>query len=284
TRAIIAHYAAADARIRPIFRENKGLIASLNQLIAEARAPLIARMDADDICHPDRFARQHAFLAAHPDHGVIGTRTEDMDEHGRLYPPCANPHPLTHADFLAAIAAEGPLLCHPSVMMRRDVVLAVGGYHAAFHHCEDLDLWLRLASLTRIANLPEPLLRYRHYADQVSSRHATQQQVGAAVARLAYQERAEGRPDPTATLAELPPVDALDALFGRPGVSAAVRAKVAPGLLYSLSALRGAGFDIILRYLAEGGRHAGMWRTVLRLLRFGEATRALRLAAALTAR
>ena len=69
-------------------------------------------------------------------------------------------------------------------MYRRDMVLAVGGYHAAFKHCEDLDLWLRLASCTRLGNLPERLIRYRHYAEQVSSRHATIQQIGAAVALL----------------------------------------------------------------------------------------------------
>ena len=63
TRAIIADYASRDARIRPILRENRGLVVSLNQLLAEARAPLVARMDADDVCLPERFARQIAFLA-----------------------------------------------------------------------------------------------------------------------------------------------------------------------------------------------------------------------------
>ena len=62
TRAIVEAMAARDSRIRPIVRENRGLIASLNQLIAEARAPLIARMDADDVCLPERFARQVQFL------------------------------------------------------------------------------------------------------------------------------------------------------------------------------------------------------------------------------
>ena len=58
TRAIVEAMAARDSRIRPIVRENRGLIASLNQLIAEARAPLIARMDADDIALPERFSTQ----------------------------------------------------------------------------------------------------------------------------------------------------------------------------------------------------------------------------------
>lgn len=281
TPDILRHYAAKDIRLRPILRENRGLIASLNQLLAEARAPLIARMDADDICYPERFERQVAFLAANPDYGVVGSRCDDIDEHGEPWPVRAVAHPLVHEEFLAAIEIGLPLLCHPSVMMRRDVILGVGGYHAAFRHCEDLDLWLRLASVTRIGNMPERLLRYRHYAGQVSSRHATVQQINAAVAKVAYRERQAGRPDPTEHIAELPDVDGLDALFARPGLGRQVRATVAPSLKYSEAGLRDAGFDLILRHLDEGGSHEGMWRTVARLMRMGEPGRALRLTAVL---
>ena len=281
SRRIIESYAASDSRIRPIFRGNKGLIASLNQLLHEARAPLIARMDADDISLPQRFARQHAFLADHPDYAVIGAWADDIDEHDQPWPINAPAHPVTHEDFTARIRTGGPLMCHPAVMMRRDVALSVGGYHAAYRHCEDLDLWLRLASRAKLGSLPERLIRYRHYADQVSSRHATQQQIGAAIAFLAWQEREAGRPDPTEHLDNLPPVDQLDTLFGRAGVARDVRAKVAHGLLYSREGLRDGGLDLILRHLADGGTRDGMWRTVARLLRFGDPLRALRLAAAL---
>ena len=281
TPDILEHYAARDARLRPIVRENRGLIASLNQLIGEARAPLIARMDADDACMPERFARQVAFMAANPDYGVVGTRCVDIDSTGALWPMPASAHPETHEQVLAAIEAGLPLLCHPSVMMRREVVLRAGGYHAAFRHCEDLDLWLRLASVTRLGNLSERLLRYRHYPEQVSSRHATVQQINAAVAKLAYQERKAGRPDPTRDLAAMPEVDGLDALFGREGVGRGVRAIVAPGLLHSFAGLRDHGFELILRHLREGGGRHGMWRTVARLARYGEPGRALRLAATL---
>lgn len=282
TRAIIEHHAARDPRIRPILRENRGLVASLNQLLDEARAPLVARMDADDICMPERFARQIAFLAGNPDYGVIGSWSEDIDENGAPYPVTGPEHPDTHEGFLKAIDNGWPLLCHPAVMYRRDLVRSVGGYHAAFRHCEDLDLWLRLATVTRLCSLPERLIRYRHYAEQVSSRHATEQQVGAAIARLAYDERRAGRPDPTATLSALPPLDELDRLFGRPGVAREVRSIVAPGLLYSRAGLSDHGFDLVVKYLREGGAREGMWRTVGRLLTFGAPLRAARLAATLT--
>jgi len=281
SRAIAAHYAARDPRIRLTARENRGLVKSLNELLTIARAPLVARMDADDVSLPQRFARQVAFLTTRPDVGVLGTWTEDIDENDAVYHLDVPDHPVDHQQFVTAVDAGAPLLCHPAVMFRRDLVLSLGGYHPAFHHCEDLDLWLRLASVTQIANLPERLLRYRHYSQQVSSRHATQQQVNAAISRIAYAERRAGRPDPTATLHVLPPIDDLDALFGRAGVARAVRARVAPGLLYSRAAMGDAGFDIVCRFIREGGRSAGLWRTVARLVLFGYPLRALRLAAVL---
>lgn len=281
TAEIVRAYAGRDSRIRPIIRENRGLVASLNQLIAESRAPLIARMDADDICLPDRFAKQAAFLADNPDYGVVGCWSADIGEHDEPLVRSGADHPLTHEAMLVSMAQGGPLICHPAAMFRREVVQAVGGYHGAFRHCEDLDLWLRLSSVTRLGNLEERLLRYRRYPQQVSSRHATEQQIGTAVARIAWRERQAGRPDPTATLEALPPVAELDALFGRPGIARQVREEVALNLLYSASGLRDQGFDLIVAHVRGGGRRDGMWRTVARLVRFGEPARALRLAAAL---
>ncbi len=281
TPEIIRHYASRDARIRPIIRENRGLIASLNQLLEAARAPIIARMDADDICRPSRFEKQYAFLTDNPDYGVIGTWTEDIDETGGPYSLSGKDHPTSHDEFLRAIETGSPLICHPAAMFRRDIVRSVGDYHAAFRHCEDYDLWLRLASVTRLASIPERLMRYRHYENQVSSRHATEQQIGAAVSYIAYRDRLAGLPDPTAQLDCLPPIDAMDALFGREGVAREVRARVAPNLLYSRSGLRDEGFDLLCRFINEGGKSEGMWRVVPRLLRFGEPVRAVRLATTL---
>ena len=281
SRAIVERWAARDPRIVPIARENRGLVASLNELLARARAPIVARMDADDICHPERFAKQHAFLAAHPDHGIVGSWREDIGVHEEPCPVGVDDPPVTHADVLATIARGQPVLAHPTVMARRDLMRAAGGYHAAFRHCEDLDLWLRMADMTKIANLPERLLRYRHYPDQVSMRHLTEQQIGAAVARLAHRERAAGRPDPTATLDALPPLDDLDDLFRRPGIARDIRAEVVPMLLYSRVGLGDEGIDIVLRHVRDGGDRTGLWRTVVRLCRFGMPDRAARLAATL---
>jgi glycosyltransferase involved in cell wall biosynthesis len=282
SRAIIEAYAAKDPRIRPIVRENRGLIASLNQMLDEARAPLVARMDADDVCLPERLEKQVAFLDDHPDYGVLGCWTVDIDEHGGDWTGGDwTPHPLTHEEFVEHIDQRAPLLCHPAVVFRRDLVRAVGGYHAAYKHCEDLDLWLRLASITKIGNIPVKLLRYRHYAGQVSNRHAVEQAHGAAIARLAYNERKAGRPDPTEHLAQLPSIDSLDALFGRKDVSQEAAAMTARRLLYSRDALQSDAFDLVVQLARSGADQPDLWRTVARLVRFGEPKRALRLAATL---
>jgi hypothetical protein len=281
TAAILRSYERADSRVRPIVRENRGLVASLNELLARAQAPIVARMDADDICRPNRFERQIAFLAHNPDHGVVGSWSEDMGEHGEPIFRTGADHPITHEEVLEAIAGGRQVICHPAAMYRRDVVLSVGGYHSAFRHCEDYDLWLRLASVTKLGNIPERLVRYRRYDGQVSARHSTELQFGTAVAQLAWEERQAGRVDPTAAIDRLPPIAELDALFARPGVSRQVREQVALGLLYSAQAMRDEGFDLLVEHLRDGGRRDGMWRTVLRLLRFGEPWRALRLAATL---
>ena len=279
--SILDGFAARDPRIRIIHQENRGLIASLNRLVEEARAPLLARMDGDDICLPERFAAQLAFLDAHPDHGVVGTWATCIDEAGVPRANCGE-RPQTHEGMMANLK-DGPLFCHPSVIMRRDLVQAVGGYHAAYRYCEDYDLWLRLSALTRFANLQDRLILYRHSDTQVSTRHFVRQRINAAIAYEAYVERQAGRPDPTDGLGELPDLDGVDNLFGRP-VAREIRAGVAAAILYSPTALKGEGYELLLRHIADGGRADGLWRTAGRLARLGEARRALKLAAALATR
>ena len=282
--AIIDAYAAQDSRIRAIHRENKGLIISLNQLLDEARGAIVARMDGDDIATSDRFAKQMAFLAANPDHGVVSSWTTDIDGDGTAYPLQGDDQPTRHADFLAAIDKGGTLLCHPSAMFRRDLVCSVGGYHAAFRHCEDYDLWLRLSDKCKLASLPERLLLYRHTDGQVSNKHVVEQQIGVAASRLAHRERAAGRPDPTEHLGALPPIADYDRLFGRTGAAQDARAMTAAAILYSSLALKGDGFDLILAHVADKALVPGLPRTVLRLCRLREPGRALRLATALMTR
>jgi hypothetical protein len=274
---IIDSYAAADSRVRAIHQDNRGLVPSLNRIIAEARAPLIARMDGDDISLPGRFARQLAFMADNPEYGVVGTWATSMDEEGRLDTIGGMDQPTDWEQFKDSLWGK-PLMCHPAVIAKTDVLRRVGGYRPCYRYCEDYDLWLRLAEVTRLCSIPERLFLYRYSDGQVSNRHIVQQTIGAAVAWHAREERLAGRPDPTQGLERLPPLEELDALFGRPGVSKAVRDRVAPGLVYSKVAMGGEGFGMLIDHVREGGGKDGLWRTAARLVKMGKPARAVRLA------
>ncbi len=279
SRAIAASYAARDPRITLISRENRGLVASLNELLDRASAPLVARFDADDICAPQRLGLQKAFLDAHPDHVLVGSDTRYIDEHGQ---PCADPVLLRPHDHDAIVAnfEAGPNLVHPAVMYRRDAVLALGGYRASYLHAEDIDLWLRLSETGKVANLPEVLLDYRITPGQTSSRHTVTQAAHAAIAWLAHLQRIGGKADPTAGLSMLPPIGALDSVFG-PDAASYVRRRVIDRVLFSPTALSGEGWPFLLAHAAESGSDPRLWRAAARLLRAGEPRKAGQVAAAL---
>lgn len=276
--AIIDDYAGRDGRIRPIRQDNRGLVPSLNRMLHEARAPLVARMDGDDDCHPDRLAKQYAFMRENADHAVVGTQSISFDDAGNRWASPA--FPATDAELRTLIGTRN-VMCHPSVVMRRDLVLAAGGYRPQFVHCEDRDLWLRLSERARLASLPEALTYYRRTPGQVSNRHIVAQALGAAMAWLAHTERRAGRPDPFEGVDALPPIDELDRLLGRPGAAAAVREQALPQLIYSKVGLSPDVFRMVLDQVVEGGRVPQPWRLVMRLLKFGQPARALRLAGAL---
>ena len=125
----------------------------------------LARMDADDIAMPDRFARQVAYLRGHPECVLVGSRVWEADAEGDPlgeYPTLPDHEEIDAFHF----RMRGPALIHPSIMMRRDAVLAVGKYRGS--QIEDVNLYLRLAERGRLARLPEFLLKYRIHADNAS--------------------------------------------------------------------------------------------------------------------
>jgi glycosyltransferase involved in cell wall biosynthesis len=149
----------ADERLRVYTTEVKHLTFSLALGLHHARAPLVARMDGDDIATPDRLARQIEFMQAHPEVVVLGSHYERIDAAGNRLATVSLP--TEDAGIRKALLRGNPL-CHPSVMFRRDAVLAVGGYLGGIY-AQDYDLWARLAVDPRavFANLPHVCLRYR---------------------------------------------------------------------------------------------------------------------------
>ncbi len=161
---------AQDPRFRYLRPERRlGLAGSLNLGIAQARGELIARFDSDDLCLPDRLAKQVSFLAEHPEVDVLGGGLEIIDEDGRTL--AFRSYPQTH-DGIERRMHFTTTIAHPTVMMRRRVIEACGGYNPEFRFAEDLDLWLRLLNHgVQFANLPLVLVRYRQQNTRRSSRH-----------------------------------------------------------------------------------------------------------------
>jgi glycosyltransferase involved in cell wall biosynthesis len=177
---IIADYAKRDPRLRVVTRPNKGLTHTLNEGVALASGEFLARMDADDVCMPRRFERQIAFLRENPQCVLLGSRVLLMDPEGLpIREMCLE---QSHEQIDQAHLNRGWPVVHPAVMMRLSAIKQVGGYRDEFDTLEDLDLFLRLAEVGRLANLPDVLLHYRqHFASVTHSREQKQSEIRQAI-------------------------------------------------------------------------------------------------------
>ncbi|NJS13559.1 MAG: glycosyltransferase [Sphingopyxis sp.] len=281
TTDILRQLTAADPRIRLAEQENRGIVASVNRMVGAARGTFVARMDADDVSLPERFARQIAFLTGHPDVGAVGAQYVEIDERGHVNDPGIR-HPTGVAAVRARMTIEQPF-SNPTVMFRAEALRSVGGYREAFGACEDYDLFLRLSRTTALDNLPDVLLHYRRSAGQMSVANNSAQTHQAVMAVFAHQEVLAGRPDPFVGVSQIPSLDRIDQHVGRAGVAQALRGEIAARLRFSPMALRGAEFALMLDHARSGDSFLGGWRTVLRCVSLGLWSRAVRLAAALMA-
>lgn len=192
---ILREYAARDSRVRLTSRENRGLVTTLNELLAAAKGEYAARMDADDVCLPERFARQVAFLRSNPGVLAVGGAFIITDEAGVELTTIRPPVDDRELQSLA-LSGRNPF-CHPAVMMRRAAVDAVGGYRQELMLAEDLDLWLRLGERGELAGLPHVLIRYREHGGSICAQNR-QRQVDQT--RRAADEAADRRGLPRRTL------------------------------------------------------------------------------------
>jgi glycosyltransferase involved in cell wall biosynthesis len=164
SREIIEGFARRDPRVRVVSRANKGLVATLNEGLALATAPLVARMDADDLCDPRRFELQVKALNEDPRLVAVGCSAAAIDEEGNHLGDYSTP--ATHEEIEASHLIGDSAIHHPSVMFRTDVVRSLGGYRDLVP-CEDFDLWLRLGEVGRLANLPERLITKRLFPGSI---------------------------------------------------------------------------------------------------------------------
>jgi glycosyltransferase involved in cell wall biosynthesis len=202
SKSIISSHAAKDARIKFHNIPHCGLAEARNAGCALAQGRYIAIMDADDVSAPDRLLWEVDFMEQHPEVGVIGGAIELINATGTALAIWNNP---VSDREIKAVLLERCTLFQPTVLMRRDAFLAVGGYRPPFAPAEDYDLWLRMAEHYQIANLKQVVLRYRIHPYQVSMRKRTQQTLGILAARVAASSRKNGIPDPMNLVKEITP-------------------------------------------------------------------------------
>lgn len=162
----------SDPRIRILRHDASGIVSSLNHGLLNAKGRFIARMDGDDICFPERFATQVAYLDANPDIDIVGGLVEifsdefEVADGSRYYQDWLN-SVLSEADIDREIFVESPLV-HPSVLIRKSLFRQIGLYRD-LSWPEDYDLWLRawLAG-ARIAKVDEPVIRWREHAQRLT--------------------------------------------------------------------------------------------------------------------
>jgi glycosyltransferase involved in cell wall biosynthesis len=163
TAAILAE--ASDERLRVVRQEPLGLVAALSRGIAEARAPYLARMDADDVSLPHRLERQLEALADDERLALVGCAVETIDAAGRVTGSWSLP--VDDAALRRRLLLRNPFT-HGAVVLRRAAVEAAGGYRTDYGANEDYDLWRRLAREWRLGAVPEALYRYRVHPEAVT--------------------------------------------------------------------------------------------------------------------
>jgi GT2 family glycosyltransferase len=165
--SLLASYQQKDDRIRVSYQKNQRLVDSLNLGCQLAKGKYMARMDADDVSLPERLAKQVNYLETNPDIGVVGTWVEVIDDNDKP----SSIWRLPTAPFMIRWSLIfGNVIVHSSVMMRRDVIAQLGFYRVEDLEAEDYDLWARASLATRVANVPEVLMRYRLWKGGGTSR------------------------------------------------------------------------------------------------------------------
>ena len=171
TWAMAQSFAQSDGRIQLFRQENQGVAASLNFLVQSARCELIARMDADDYCHPDRIRQQVTYMQQHPAVGMVSTARRSVAPNGLTY--CYACPPENKDDLAHLLAAGINPITHGSVMFRKSVLMSLPGSPYRLNReleFEDLDLWRTLLSRTTLAALTTPLYFKRQYSGSLTVR------------------------------------------------------------------------------------------------------------------
>ncbi|SUS08811.1 Cell wall biogenesis glycosyltransferase [uncultured Defluviicoccus sp.] len=192
---IIQRRAWDDPRIKVIDKPNSGLADSLNVGIKQARGEWIARLDADDLCEPQRLERQYELARSEPSLVLIGAGLRQIDEQGR--PGKVFRYPRSHRRLVSHLTTAKRFFAHSSAFYRTKAVRKLGGYRSRIRRAEDFDLWLRLSEVGLLACIEEPLVRIRQHAAQISHEDgARRSRLDSCIAITSYWLKRAGHLDP----------------------------------------------------------------------------------------
>lgn len=168
--------------------QNSGVTKALNHALLMSRSELIARMDADDISMPERLAKQVEYLDHNKEIMVLGTYFNSVNEDFSALIWDNKDIPI-EPDKVKETLLKHCCIGHPTVMMRRRIIEIMGGYNEQeeYRAVEDYELWLRISRRFKIANLPETLLYYREYDNQISKRFSDIQKTNTDKLRKQYE-------------------------------------------------------------------------------------------------
>ena len=151
--------------------DKSGLAHALNTGIINSSTELIARLDSDDLVIPGRFEKQIEYLNNNKNVAVVGSQVEYIDQNGKHIG--FSKYPVGIEDVRSGFLL-GSQVAHPSVMLRKSAIIEIGNYSEYYSEnktsiIEDLYLWMRVLDLFEIANIDEPLTKYRQHEGQVSN-------------------------------------------------------------------------------------------------------------------
>jgi GT2 family glycosyltransferase len=243
-------WAARDERIRLFHSTDPlGPVRSSHQVVEHSLAPLVARMDGDDVAHPDRLGREIQVFDAEPEASLVGTLHDVIDARS-LVQRGLERWPLVRG-------SATPPFGHSSIMFRREAFDRVGGYRVGTEYWEDIDLYARLSTAGRIFVIPQALLSHR-YSSGGTRYKADAAQLDAAYTRMSA--RHSGRTDTQE--APIPP--AVFVQSGSPRLWAGERPRVLRRLLQARNRRWSLTYAKVLAWAVWGEASPKSLRLVLR--------------------
>jgi len=184
----LINFISTFKNVHVIYSEKKGISSSLNCGINFSKGSYVARLDSDDLVLPGRFEIQSTYLDRNADCAVVGGQVEYIDENGKSL---RKSHlPLNVSENLQ----NGCYIIHPTVMIRKSVLIATGGYSELFKISgktivEDYELWLRISEKHQMHNLKVCVLKYREHKTQSSRILGPEISLASLLLRLMYLSR-----------------------------------------------------------------------------------------------